>query len=249
MTPLFPGFLTAWRTLTILRLPGRDAARFAAALPFFPVVGALLGAGVAAVSWAAAAAHWPALAGPAAAGLLALVTGALHLDGLADGADALYGHRTPARRLEIMKDPRVGAMGVTALIFAVLLKVVAIGRLAGDGAWLWLVLPCVWSRAAMPVLAVSLPSARPDGTAGRFLADARPSHAVVAVLLALALTVAVAPRAALACAAATVVLVLLLRRVFRRAVGGVTGDLLGFGSEFIEVALLLGLALAGGASW
>jgi adenosylcobinamide-GDP ribazoletransferase len=243
------GFVTAWRTLTVLRMPGRETGSFAHALPWFPLVGGLLGLLVAAAAWAAAAgAHWPALAGVAGAGLLALVTGGLHLDGLADGADGLYGERTAERRLEIMKDPRVGAMGVAAIVFVVLLKTIAIARLAELGAWLWLALPMVWSRTAMAVLAASLPYARAEGTARGFIAASRPAHAAAAVLVALAITLPLAPGPALGCAAAAALLSLLLRRAFLRAVNGITGDLLGFSCEFSETVLLLGLALAKGCA-
>ena len=247
LTRICAGFITAWRTLTVVRLPGRDAIRFADALPWFPIVGALLGLLVATAAWVAVGgAHWPLLAGVAGCGLLALLTGGLHLDGLADGADGLYGNRTPARRLEIMKDPRVGAMGVVAIVFAVLVKAAAIARLAELGAWLWLVLPIVWARTAMAVLASCMPYARADGTARGFVADARPAHAVIAVLVALALTLPCAPGPALGCAVLTALLIVLLRRIFQRAVGGITGDLLGFSCEFSETALFLALALMKG---
>ena len=242
----FAGFASAWRTLTVLRLPGRDVSSFADALPFFPLVGLALGVVAAGAARCAVVAGWPALSGLAGAGMLALITGALHLDGLADGADGLYGHRTAERRLEIMKDPRVGAMGVVALVFVLLLKVAAITRLAAGPAWLWLVLPCVWSRVAMAVMAVSLPYARTEGTARGFIADARPAHAVAALLLGAACTLAIAPRATLACAAAAILIVLVLRRAFLRAVNGLTGDLLGFTCEIVETVLFLGLALVKG---
>jgi adenosylcobinamide-GDP ribazoletransferase len=244
MPPLLSSFVTAWRTLTVLRLPGREAPRFADALPCFPLVGLVLGCVAAAAARAAVIAGWPALGGAAGAGMLALITGALHLDGLADGADGLYGTRTPEQRLAIMKDPRVGAIGVVALVFAILLKMLAITRLAAGPSWILVALPCVWSRAAMTVLAVSLPYARAEGTARAFIEGARPAHAMAAVLLAAAATAFLAPLAALACAAAATLIALALRGVFRRAVGGITGDLLGFACEIVEVALLLGLALA-----
>lgn len=247
ITYICSGFVTAWRTLTVVRIPGREAGSFADALLWFPLVGALLGGLMAAVCWAVGAcAHWTMMAGIAGAGMLALLTGGLHLDGLADGADGLYGNRTPARRLEIMKDPRVGAMGVVAIVFVVLLKTCAMARLAESGAWSWLVLPVIWSRTGMAVLAASMPYARAagEGTARGFVSDARPVHAIVAVLLALAISLPLAPEATLVCAVVGAALVFIFRRVFQRAVGGITGDLLGFSCECVEVVLFIGLALA-----
>jgi adenosylcobinamide-GDP ribazoletransferase len=95
----------------------------------------------------------------------------------------------------------------------------------------------------MSVLAVTLPYARPEGTARAFVDGARPWHALLAVAAALALTAPVAPGPALAAFVATLLLTLGLRHTFRRAVGGLTGDLLGFSCETVEIALLLGLAL------
>ena len=244
---IYAGFVTAWRTLTVLRLPGREVQCSVDALPFFPLVGWVLGGIAALGAWLGMAAGGPSLAGFAGVGLLTLCTGALHLDGLADSVDGLYGGRTPERRLEIMKDPRIGAMGAVALIFAVLLKIFALARLASIGAWPLVLLPCVWSRVAMVGLAVSMPYARRDGTAKGFVADARVGHAIAAVLLAAALTIGIAPLATAACALFTVAWTVVLRRKFLLAVGGLTGDLLGFACEFIEIALLLGLALAKGA--
>jgi adenosylcobinamide-GDP ribazoletransferase len=240
-------FITAWRTLTVLRLPGREAQCFADALPFFPLVGWVLGGIAALGAWLGMAAGGPSLAGFVGAGLLTLCTGALHLDGLADSVDGLYGGSTPERRLEIMKDPRIGAMGAVALVFAVLLKIFALSRLASIGAWPLMALPFVWSRAAMVGLAVSMPYARRDGTAKGFVDDARAGHAIAATLLAAALTVGLAPLAAAACALFSAAWAAVLRRKFLQAIGGLTGDLLGFACEFIEIALLLGLALAKGA--
>lgn len=242
--PSIRGFVSAWRTLTVLRLPGRDAAQFRDALPFFPVIGLLLGGLAAGVAWFGLRAGGPALAGLAGAGMLTLCTGALHLDGLADAADALYGERPPERRLDIMKDPRIGTMGAVALIFAVLLKVFAVSRLAGAGAWAWMVLPVIWSRVVMVGLAVTMPYARPSGTAQAFVAGARPAELVAALLLTLLLTGWFAPAATVGCALASAALALVLRRRFLRAVGGLTGDLLGFACEVAESTLLLGLALA-----
>lgn len=243
---LLAAFTSAWRTLTVLRLPGRDAAQFCDALPFFPLIGLLLGGLAAGVAWLGLRAGGPVLAGLAGAGMLTLCTGALHVDGLADAADALYGERSPQRRLEIMKDPRIGAMGAVALIFAVLLKVFAIARLAGAGGWAWMVLPVIWSRVVMVGLAVTLPYARPSGTAQAFVAGARPAHLAAALALALALTGWYAPAVAIGCALASTAIALVLRHRFLRAVGGLTGDLLGFACETTEIVLLLGLALLAG---
>ncbi|MEI8191050.1 MAG: adenosylcobinamide-GDP ribazoletransferase [candidate division NC10 bacterium] len=108
------GFITAFRTLTIIPLPGKDVEKFSSALFFFPVVGGLVGLLTAFAGWGVGHwLRWPFGAGVAAVALSTVVTGGLHLDGLADGFDSLGG-RTRERKLEIMKDPRVGSFGVMA---------------------------------------------------------------------------------------------------------------------------------------
>ena len=108
------GLITAFRTLTIFPVPGQEASDYCSALPFFPVVGFALGLLlwlVSLVDKLISGSGWPM--GIAALMLLANIisTRALHLDGLADFADALGGGWDRARRLEIMKDARLGVFG------------------------------------------------------------------------------------------------------------------------------------------
>jgi len=164
VTSVLGGLVAAVRTLSVIPLPGREAASMSAALPWFAVVGAALGAILFGVS---ALASVPTIGGWAEAGTLAVViggivlTGGLHLDGLADWTDALGG-ATAGRRLEIMKDPRVGAFGVLAVVAILLCKWVALVRLSEFGAP-WVVTAYVVSRTAMVDLAVALPYARKEG--------------------------------------------------------------------------------------
>jgi adenosylcobinamide-GDP ribazoletransferase len=238
------GLVTAFRTLTILPVPGRDAERFSSSLYFFPLVGAVIGLLVCLSGWGIAALlRWPMGAAAACVAVATILTGGLHLDGLADVFDSMGG-RTRERKLEIMKDPRIGSFGVMGLVICLLVKFVCIVRIIETGEYAVLILPYVISRALQVPFAVWLPYARVEGTARRFVEGAKPIHFLVAFLLAAVICFAVS--------AFTGLLVLLLASIpvvallfwMRRVYGGVTGDLLGMGSETIETLILVGLAVA-----
>jgi adenosylcobinamide-GDP ribazoletransferase len=241
------GLVTAIRTLTWLPVPGRDAESFASSLPWLPVVGLLLGAALHGLCLLFGA-GWPEGAALAVVAGGTLLTRGIHLDGLADSADGLFGGRTRERILEIMKDSRMGAFGGIALVLVLLAKFVFVTRLAACGATFWLVPALVASRTAQAVLAASFPYARSEGTAAPFVAGARPAHALLAILIGMA-TVACAgsfeTRWLAAFALGLAVAALIGRAVCRR-LGGITGDVLGATSELTETAVLLYGCLACG---
>ncbi|HOX07863.1 MAG TPA: adenosylcobinamide-GDP ribazoletransferase [Planctomycetota bacterium] len=243
------GLVTALRTLTILPVPGRDAEGFGSALPFFPLVGALLGAAI----WGLVEAcgqlpdyGWSMGAAAAAVVGGIVLTRGLHLDGLADWADGFGGGRDRESTLRIMKDPAIGAFGAMALASVLLLKFAAVARLAASGTALWLVAAATVSRTVQVDLMVSLPYARAEGgKAGPFVQGARGWHLAAALAAVLVILLGIfGPLGAAALAAGW-----LFGRLFglwcRRRVGGVTGDLLGAGSELVETALLVAAAAAG----
>lgn len=246
------GLVTAMRTLTALPVPGRDAKAMSDALPWFPVVGFLLGAILYALARGAVELtppFWPQAVGVLVVAGSALLTRGLHLDGLADCADGFGGARDKTKILAIMKDPRVGAFGVIALVLVLLGQWVCATRLAETGRLEWLIAAGVLSRTALVDLAVAQPYARAEGGTGApFVAGARLKHLAAAVLLAVVLLVAAGRGSPVYLAA--LLPAWLLSRLFgfwcRRRVGGVTGDLLGAGGVLTETAVLLMGALLGG---
>lgn len=240
------GLVTAFRTLTIIPLPGKDAERFSSSLYFFPLVGALIGLLVYLVAWAVGGLlWWPMGAGVACVALSTVITGGLHLDGLADVFDSMGGH-TRERKLEIMKDPRIGSFGVAAVVIILLLKCVAVVRLAEASHYTVLILPYVVSRTLQVPFAVWLPYARPDGTARQFVEGAKPVHFLAALVLAAVIGFAVAGSLGLFVLLLAMIPVAALVPWMRRVYGGVTGDLLGMASETIETLVLVGLAASVG---
>lgn len=236
---------TAIRTLTRLPFPGKDAERFADAFLFFPAVGLFLGALTCAVL---AAIEYPS-AWPLGAGIAGMLCGlwitrGLHVDGLADVADALGGGQTRERRLEIMKDPHCGAFGVMAIVADLLLKAAALSRLAGSSLLPLVILPFVISRTAQVLLACTLPYARPaGGKAAVFVEQATALHLGLTLAVALVFCGLLGGVTGLMLLGQGLLIALLLRLWMKHAFGGVTGDLLGFSNELIETGLLGFLAL------
>ena len=226
-----------------LALDADDAARGAAC---FPLVGAAIGllAGSAAAA-AAAATPSPLLAGAAGALAAVLATGALHLDGLADAADALGG-RTREDALRIMRDHAVGAYGAVTLVVVLLLRAGALGALATADAATAIVAATVAGAIsrALGAVAATRPYARADTTslAAAFTRATHRGPAAVALLLA-ASAVAATGTAGVAQALAAIALAALVLRTAHRRIGGVTGDVLGAAIETSETAALVAAAL------
>lgn len=216
-------------------------------LRVFPVVGALIGAGAGLVYLLLVQAGVPPLASGAIALLAsAFVTGALHEDGLADVADGLGGY-TRERRLEIMRDSRIGTFGGLALVFSAIAKVSALAALPLAFAIPALAVCGALGRAVPAAISRWTPPARTDGLAS---AAGRPElHVVVTgAVLAIVIAVALIPRNWLAATlAVTVASALAVRWLAMRQIGGYSGDVLGCAEQVAEIALLLTFAaLAGG---
>lgn len=173
-------------------------------------------------------------------GVEAAATGGLHEDGLADCADGFWGGRDKTRRLEIMKDSRVGSYGVLALGIVLLARWAALTALIGAGQWGVILAAAAMSRAPMAVLMAALPNARGSGLSASHGAPS-PGVAVQAVAVALALGWLCAGAAVLPMALTMAVSAGLVGLVARAKIGGQTGDVLGAAQQ---MALVAGLAFA-----
>ncbi len=235
------GLVTAFRTLTVLPVPGRDAERFSDALYWFPLVGLVLGLLEVALATPVIGGRWPELAALLVVAGGVVLTRGLHADGLADLADGFFGGRDPQSRLRIMKDSCVGSFGVLALVLLLLCKWVAALRLLHSGAVGQIVAGVVLSRMAQVLLAASMPYARPEGgTADSFVSGAGRLHLGLSLVTAATILVVLlrfdVPGIAALMAAALVSAVLMGLLAARR-IGGVTGDVLGAASEVTETVV------------
>jgi adenosylcobinamide-GDP ribazoletransferase len=219
----------------------------------YPLVGLLLGGGLA-LLWLAVV-GLPGEAPPLALAALLLAvwtwcTGGLHLDGLADCADAWVGGLgSRERTLALLKDPLTGSMGVVAIVLVLLIKFAALASLpSGMAAGLILLLVPGIARLQLLVLALTTVSARPDGL-GAALRRTLPRRAAQAVVtfgvggVVLALAVAGLWLAALASLIVAGSLLWSWRRSLLDRIGGFTGDTAGALVELTEAALLLTLVL------
>ena len=219
------------------RLVAVDATAVRRAAPLFPLVGGAIGAlggGVVDV----AAGPLPSLAAAVLGlGAVALVTGALHLDALADSADALGG-TTRERRLEIMRDHAIGSFGAVALVTVLVFEASLLA--AETSAWTAFAAAASCGRWAALPLAALLPAAREEGTT---LSNLSAASVVLGLLAACAVAVGVRGLEGLVAVGAAALTAVVLGLFFRRWLGGITGDTLGATSELAQAAALAALLL------
>ena len=240
-------FLIAIQFMTVFRLR-QDLAEttedLAASVAWYPLVGLVLGGLLAALSELLVM-LFPSgmIIGLLLCLGLALLTHGLHLDGLADTADAMFSHRDRARKLEIMKDSAVGVFGAVSLVMVIGLKAAALGYLAGrPGAWAVFCLFPVWGRLAVSMTACLSVYARPQGGLGKpFIDLAGSRELLVAGLSAAVLSVLLLGLPGLVAALVIGLAATAGVRFWRGQLGGVTGDILGATAELGE---LLGLLMA-----
>lgn len=241
--PVVAAMLAAGIFLTRLPLPfaGRLTPElFGRSMGWFPLIGAALGLGAGLVFGLLGGFGVPSLVAAAlVVALLAVVTGGLHEDGLADTADGYGGGRDREHKLEIMHDSRVGVYGVLALVLSVAIKVAAIAALPST--WMAikvLVVAGAMSRAAMVAQSHWQPPARSDGLSAT-LGGPAPGATVLALALALGLGFLLIGAKALLVMGAVVLVTWGLIRLAYHQVGGQTGDLLGATQQVTEILVLI----------
>jgi adenosylcobinamide-GDP ribazoletransferase len=238
--PPYDDLAAAFMLLTRLPVP-RSAPAQGDGSWAYPVVGAAVGLIGAAAYKAAGLIGLPAtIAAIVAVGASVLTTGALHEDGLADTADGFGGGATVARKLEIMRDSRIGSFGALALMLSLGLRVAALTALAEPGrVFVALIAAGTLGRGAMIGIMLALPPARPDGLAASL---GRVPLAPAVIGLAIAGACVLLPhgaRALLAAIVAGAVMVWLARR----QIGGYTGDVLGATEQVVECAVLVAMLI------
>jgi len=242
--------VTAFRTLTIIPVPGKETDDFPLSIGGFPLVGLFLGGVVSLFYWVVQ--PWTASMGSLFV-LLALatesfLTGALHLDGLGDCADAFPGKSNRERILEILKDSRMGTFGICAIVFDLLFKFVLWSFWFEHGSMSPVIISLLLSRTMQGCLLVTMPNARKEGMASAFAGNHLIRHKILAgtiLSVVSALTALLSPTwvtgALLLMSAGFVTLLWAL--YCRKKIGGITGDCLGALNEIVEVTVLLTAAV------
>ena len=240
-------FLLALQFLTVIRLRRSAAVEprtLGESVTWFPVVGLLIGLVLVAVDWAARRLYGPPVTVALVLTAAVALTGALHIDGLADTADGVFGGHTPEQRLAIMRDSRTGSFGVVAVVLALLLiysSLLGMSDATRRGA---LLAASVLARSAMVVGIARFPYARGTGL-GRLYKDNLPPHVLLsttvlsfvlsALMLPLGGLFALLPLPAIATAMLTGVCV-------SQRLGGLTGDVYGAIGVTTEVVIVLAVA-------
>jgi adenosylcobinamide-GDP ribazoletransferase len=207
----------------------------------FPLVGALVG-GIGALAYGLAVeiGLTPLLAAALALAATLAATGCLHEDGLADTADGFGGGRDRERKLDIMRDSRLGTYGACALVMSLVLRLAAVAAIAHPASVaLALIAAHATARASLPAFMRFVSSARPDGLSAH---AGRPSPQCVAVALLIGIAVLGAALGIAAAAVATVLAVavwIFMAWLSMRQIGGQTGDVLGALEQTNEIVILL----------
>lgn len=237
-------FLIALQFLTVLPLKIKNVKPedLGASLFYFPVVGLFIGLILAGISYVYAELPVPALAAILIA-LYYFMTGALHLDGLADTCDGFYGSRPKERILEIMRDSHIGAMGVTGIFLVLLLKFAFLASMRGALLGGALILMTVFSRWALVALCFMSDYARKDGKARGFIEHASKRSFVTGAIFTLLVFFIIAGLKGVIAFMLSFVGIFLFMLYSKKKIGGMTGDTLGAACELSEILVLLSVLI------
>jgi adenosylcobinamide-GDP ribazoletransferase len=240
---MWPGLLSALRFLTILPLGRDEHFDPHKAIPYFPLAGIVIGLALILVDRVTVTLWSPEAAALLGVLFLATISGGLHLDGLADTADGLYGGRSPQRALEIMKDSRIGSIGMLVTVGCLAVKWAGLAGIADQRIFFLLVIPA-FARASVLFAIAALPYGRPQGGTGHaFFSKPLGIFDFWGIALVVTLSLLTGWKLFLL-NTGFALLVAALVIFYRRRMGCVTGDMLGAMIEICEAALFL-LAAAG----
>lgn len=236
--------VTAIRTLSILPVPGKETNDFPSSLPMFPVAGCVLAAFAYIIFRGTnLIPDIPLLSGIIITVSLLILTGALHLDGIADVADGLGGGKTKEKILEIFKDSRLGTFGVTALVIDILIKTVMYSWYCDNHMFFIIGLSLVWSRMFQAVALTFVSSATPQKGIAASFSGGRYKVQVIMSFLLLTLSCFLLfnkPFSVMILVTFAIILILIFISICMKKIGGLTGDCIGAINEISEMAILFG---------
>lgn len=208
---------------------------------YFPLIGLLVGVAGGLAGWAATLVFPVPLAVLISMLSTVVVTGGFHEDGMADAADGLFGGHTPARRLEIMKDSRIGTYGAVALWFTLTAKFLLLEELlrhASGGLFLCVLASAhTLGRGATVLQLQALPyTGGPGSKSRRFAERLTPRQIGLALLLPVTVIFNLPGSCGSSCLIAGTLVTVCAARLFRKKIGGITGDCLGATNQLVELA-------------
>jgi adenosylcobinamide-GDP ribazoletransferase len=233
--------LSAFQFLTAIPISLKKVndKQMAASMIFFPVVGLVLGLLMAGAHMLLSATSLS----PGAINIILVVgliaiTGGMHLDGLADTADAFLSGKNKEEMLLIMRDPHIGVMGTLGIISAILLKIALLTGLNNNSKAAALILMMVLSRWSAVLLMQASPYARAEGKAKTFTKGITPSIALFCTGITLACAIALGPLKGISAMAMVAAITYAFGKYSCRRINGITGDIIGCTIELTEIAAL-----------
>ena len=231
-------FIAAVRFITILPIGRAGTYEPRGMIPYFPLVGLLLGGFVSVFDRLILNLWSQSVASLLDVILLVCLTGALHLDGLGDTADGLYGNRPRERALEIMKDSRIGVMGLLAIVCGLAVKWAGITELGAHRHLLLIIIPA-YARGGMVFAIRFLDYVRPKDGIGRDLFDEPLKISdFLGILIPVGLSILIGWKAVILNVCFVIATIAIIG-FYKKRIGGVTGDMLGATTEILEPFLFL----------
>ena len=212
-------------------------------VPYFPLVGILLGLLVAAFDAIVVRFWTPPVAALLDIIFLAFLTGAFHIDGLGDTADGLFAPRSRDEALEIMKDSRIGTMGLVAILFGLALKWGGISGLDIHRSFILIIVPA-YARGGILFGMRFLPYGRPEGTGKPFFDENVSFKHFWGLILPVGLSLTLGLKAVWLNLAFAVIIGSILF-FYKKRMGCITGDMLGAMTELTEAGLFLTASIGG----
>ena len=253
-------FLAALSFLTIIPLPHRretTSEEVGRSIVYFPLVGGIIGLILAGLNWLFGLFLPSAIVNGLLIVSLVVISGAIHLDGLADTCDGIAGYKTVEARWQVMRDSRVGAFGVIGVFLILLLKYVSLSSVPESWLMATLVLMPVMSRWTMVYAIFAYPYARPEGLGLAFKQEANWQRFIIATIITLAAAIGWARLAnvtyfylaGLAIMFGVWVIAAVLAAYLKRKLSGLTGDTYGAINETAEVSVLILVCLLAYNRW
>jgi adenosylcobinamide-GDP ribazoletransferase len=237
------GLRRAFGFLTVYPLRASDTwtpETLGSSMVYYPLVGTFIGLALWGLAVLLSVLFPPSIVSVLLLAGSLLVTGGLHIDGLADTVDGLSGSYNREDALRIFKDPHVGSMAVAGVVVVLLVKYACFNALSHEALRPALVVMATLSRYAMVQMACFSPYARPTGGLGEpFVRGIRPEHHLVALCLALGSVLLFGGLRGVCIGVLVGLATLGLQVYFRQRLGGITGDVLGATNELNEALVLL----------
>jgi adenosylcobinamide-GDP ribazoletransferase len=244
-------FITAWRFLTVIPLPFRHDNSpdvVGTSQVYFPVIGLIIGMILAGLNWSLNFVFPHLVINILLIVTSIIITGALHLDGLADTSDGMDG-KTIEERWQIMRDSHTGSFGIVGIVCSILLKLILLAVIPQIWFWRTLLVFPVLGRWAI-VYAINLfPYARPSGIGKIFKEKARWSILLIASVIVFLISGLLFRWTGLIISAGVIVIITGVALFFKKRFAGLTGDNYGAINEIAEISALLLIVLFTNNNW